>query len=70
MPLLGSLENSPRRRQRVNVLHEQDSRVVCDDIGIDDLAFTSDWMRRTKWAETYRAVDRRLLLKLREASKG
>jgi hypothetical protein len=75
IPLLGSLEDSPRRRQRVNALHKQeeerlaaqDGRVACGDTGLDDLASTSNWMRRTKWAETYRAVDRRLLLKLREA---
>jgi hypothetical protein len=75
MPLLGSLEDSPRRRRRVNALHEQeeerlttqDGRVACDDTRIDDLASTSNWMRRTKWAETYRGVDRRLLLKLRQA---
>ena len=75
MPLLGSLENSPRRRQRVNALHEQEQerlmaqsgRVACDDTGIDDLASTSNWMRRTKWAETYRGVDRRLLIELRQA---
>jgi hypothetical protein len=75
IPLLGSLEDSPRRRQRVNALHKQEEerlaaqggRVACDDAGIDGLASTSNWMGRTKWAETYRAVDRRLLLKLREA---
>jgi hypothetical protein len=75
MPLLGSLESSPRRRQQVNALHEQEQerlmaqsgRVACDDTGIDDLASTSKWMRRIKWAETYRGVDRRLLLKLRQA---
>jgi hypothetical protein len=74
MPLLGSLEDSPRRRRRLNALHEQeeerlaaqDGIVACDDTGIDDLASTSNWMRRTKWAETYRDVDRRLLLKLRQ----
>jgi hypothetical protein len=75
MSLLGSLEDSPRRRQRVNALHEQEherlmaqsGRVACDDTGIDDLASTSNWMRRTKWAETYRGVNRRLLLSLRQA---
>jgi hypothetical protein len=56
MPLLGSLESSPRRRQQVNALHEQEQerlmaqsgRVACDDTVIDDLAFTSNWMRRIK----------------------
>lgn len=75
MPLLGSLEDSPRRRRRLNALHEQeeerltaqDGRVACDDTGIDDLASTSNWMRRTKWADTYRGVDRRLLIELRQA---
>lgn len=75
MALLGSLESSPRRQQRVNALHKQEQerlmaqsgRVACDDTEIDDLASTSDCMRRTKWAETYRGVDRRLLLKLRQA---
>jgi hypothetical protein len=74
MPLLGSLDSSPRRRQRVNALHEQEQkrlmaqsgRVACNDTEIDDLASTSNWMRRTKWAEIYRGVDRRLLLKLRQ----
>jgi hypothetical protein len=54
MPLLGSLEDSPRRRRRLNALHEQeeerltaqDGRVACDDTGVDDLASTSNWMRR------------------------
>lgn len=75
-PILpASPDSSPRRRRRVNALHEQeeerlacrDSNIVYDDTGIDDLASTSNWMHRTNWAKRYKGVDRRLLLKLRGA---
>lgn len=76
--LPASPDSSPRRRRRVNALHEQeekrlacrDSNVAYDDTGIDDLASTSNWMHRTSWAKTYQGVDRRLLLKLREAPEA
>lgn len=74
-PALNSPDSSPRRRRRINALHEQEEerlaaqggKIAYNDTGIDGLASTSNWMRRTKWAKTYEGVDRRLLLKLREA---
>lgn len=66
-------ECSPRRRERVERmlgeemrhLDRQDHQRNATDTGIEDLAATSNWMRRTGWAETYKGVDRRLLLALR-----
>ena len=62
-------ECSPRRRQRVAALHEaksyrltQGERIrSATDTGIDDLALTSNWMRRTDLARTFDGADRRLL---------
>lgn len=69
------LEYSPRRRERVERMlgeemrhiDRQDHQRNATDTGIDDLAATSNWMRRTGWAETYKGVDRRLLLALRRS---
>jgi hypothetical protein len=69
------LECSPRRQERVERmlgeemrhLDRQDRQRSATDTGIDDLAATSNWMRRTGWAETYKGVDRRLLLALRRS---
>ncbi|KAK3680383.1 hypothetical protein LTR37_021276 [Vermiconidia calcicola] len=65
-------ECSPRRHQRVAVLHEEERQRVQDnehhhlatDTGIDDLALTSNWMRRTGWADTFAGADRQLLSQL------
>ena len=77
--LLGRLaavntESSPGRRRRVAALHEAETRRLTEwdwnrsatDTGIDDLALTSNWMRRTNWACTFDGVDRRLLLRFAE----
>lgn len=69
------LECSPRRRERVERmlgeevrhLDRQDCQRDATDTGIDDLAATSNWMHRTGWAETYKGVDLRLLLALRQS---
>ncbi|KAL8911339.1 MAG: hypothetical protein Q9171_003466 [Xanthocarpia ochracea] len=71
---------SPRRRRRVADLHEdQHRRIAADaqsrsttDLGPDDLALTSYWMRRTNWAATFTGADRLLLLLLtdRPAASG
>lgn len=63
---------SPRRRRRVAELHkDQHRRITADaqscsttDLGIDDLALTSNWMRRTNWAATFAGANRLLLLLL------
>ncbi|KAL8626151.1 hypothetical protein Q9189_008167, partial [Teloschistes chrysophthalmus] len=65
---------SPRRRRRVAELHEdQYRRITADaqsrsttDLGLDDLASVSNWMRRTNWAATFAGADRLLLLLLTE----
>lgn len=71
---------SPRRRRRVAELHEdQQRRIAADeqsrsttDLGADDLALTSNWMRRTNWATTFAGADRLLLSLLtdRPAANG
>jgi phosphohistidine phosphatase SixA len=53
--------------EEVRHLDRQDHQRNATDTGIEDLAATSNWMRRTGWAETYKGVDRRLLLALCEA---
>ena len=63
---------SPRRRQRVAELHEDQQRRIADnehgqsttDPGLDDMALTSNWMRRTGWATTFAGINRRVLLTL------
>lgn len=46
-------------------LAHQDGQRTSTDTGIDDLALTSNRMRRTAWAETYKGIDRRWLLAVR-----
>ena len=65
---------SPRRQRKVADMHQEEEHRLADlvqhcsttDVGIDDLAFRSNWMRRTGWQTTYHGVDRRLALQLRE----
>ena len=42
------------------------------DLGINDLALTSNWMHRTRWATTFAGADRLLLVLLtdRPAASG
>ncbi|KAL9025823.1 MAG: hypothetical protein Q9196_005419 [Gyalolechia fulgens] len=71
---------SPRRRRRVADLHEDQHRRIAADaqsrsttvLGLDDLALTSNWIRRTNWAATFTGADRLLLLLLtdRPAASG
>lgn len=69
------VEHSPGRRRHVAAMHEQETQRLDDtlhqqsstDTGIDDLAFTSNWMRRTRWAATFHGVDRQLLQALCQA---
>lgn len=73
-PTATDVSCSPRRRQKVAKLHEEEQqRIVAErqqrsaiDTGTDDLALTSNWMRRTGWATTFAGVDRLLLLRLAE----
>lgn len=63
---------SPRRQKRLAALHEKEEQRIADsahihtatDTGIDDLAFTSNWMRRTGWPDTFAGTDRCLLGRL------
>lgn len=65
----------PRRQDRVERmlgeemrhLDRQDHRCNPTDTGIDDLVATSNRMLRTGWAETYKGMDRRLILALWQA---
>ncbi len=72
---LSSPGRSPLRRQRVTAMHEEETRRLAErfhdhsatDTGIDDLALTSNWIRRTGWASTFAGVDRRLLQALSQS---
>ncbi|KAJ9636434.1 hypothetical protein H2199_000585 [Coniosporium tulheliwenetii] len=63
---------TPRRRQRLGKLHQGErDRIAAEapgcmrtDTGIDDLTLTSNWMRRTGWARTFRGADRVVLRRL------
>ncbi|KAK5109833.1 hypothetical protein LTR85_002038 [Meristemomyces frigidus] len=65
---------SPRRRARLEALHQDEKERMSSnacipsttDTGIDDLALTSNWMRRTGWAQTFANADRSMLLVLAE----
>ena len=69
-----NIDFSPRRQRRVVELHEAEACRLAEgdwnrsaiDTGVDDLALTRNWMRRTGWACTFYGVDRRLLLRLAE----
>jgi len=69
-----NIDFSPRRQRRVAELHAVEARRLAEgdwnrsaiDTGVDDLALTSNWMRRTGWARTFHGVDRCLLLRLTE----
>ena len=54
-------EEEPKR------LENREHNRSTTDTGIDDLALTSNWMRRTGWAGTFAGVDRRLLLALSQS---
>ena len=63
------VHGSPRRRRQVAIMHEEEEQWLeegrrkqsATDTGVDDLALTSNWMRRTGWATTFNGVDRQLL---------
>ena len=66
---------SPLRRQQVAAMHEEETRRLAErftnhkatDTGIDDLALTSNWIRRTGWASTFAGANRRLLQALSQS---
>ena len=66
---------SPRRRQQVTAMHEEETRRLAErfhnrsatDTGIDDLALTSNWIRRTGWTSTFAGVNRQLLQALSQS---
>ena len=63
------VHGSPRRRRQVAIMHEEEEQWLEEgrqkqsaaDTGVDDLALTSNWMRRTGWTTTFNSVDRQLL---------
>jgi hypothetical protein len=63
------IHGSPRRRRQVAIMHEEEEQWLeegrqkqsATDTGVDDLARTSNWMRRTGWATTFDGVERQLL---------
>jgi hypothetical protein len=63
------VHSSPRRRRQVAIMHEEEEQWLeegrqkqsATDTGVDDLALTSNWNRRTGWATTFDGVDRQLL---------
>ena len=74
VPASEGLEASPRRRERLVSLHDAERQRISHetlrrpstDKGIDDMALTSNWMRRTGWTELFAGVNRHLLLSLAE----
>lgn len=67
-------EGSPRRRQRLQVIHAAEKeraaaerQIRATDPEIDDPAFISNWMRRTDWARILHGADRRFLSRLTES---
>jgi hypothetical protein len=65
-------EQSPRRQAQVTAMLQREREHIArmevaqqaSEPADDDLALTTNWMRRTGWAETYAGADRRLLLQL------
>lgn len=67
--VIDPIECSPRRRERITMLHdierrrlkrpEEDGMTIEDEV--DDPALVSNWMRRTGWLKTFAGADRRLL---------
>ncbi len=63
---------TPRHRQWLDALHRgerdriaQEARTrLPSDTGGDDLSLTSNWMRRTDWASTFRGANRPILRRL------
>jgi len=53
------------KHEQLHITAEDQSHLTTD-IGLDDLALTSNWMRQTGWATTFAATDRLLLLMLAE----
>lgn len=66
--------DSPGRSQRVEDLRREELQLIttrasdfaATDTGIDDPTLTSNWMRRTGWARTFKDADRALLQRLCE----
>ena len=60
---------SPGRIRTLDALHRQERERIARDDGAHsatdvedkDLALISNWMRRTRWAETYKGLDRKVL---------
>lgn len=72
---IANLDCSPLRHQQVTAMHEEETQRLAErfnnhaatDTGIDDLALTSNWIRRTGWASTFADVNRRLLQALSQS---
>ena len=78
-PIPEVVNHSPRRRRVAAMYEAEEERLAhlrhdpaVTDTGIDDLAFISNWMRRTGWSVTFAGADRRLLVRLaqRPAARG
>lgn len=69
---LATETDSPGRRQRLDDLHGEElelltrraSNFAATDTGIDDSILSSNWMRRTGWAGTFKGANRALLQRL------
>ena len=68
------IDGTPRRRKKMHALHlEEEQRLTGEvvsqtvtDPGVEDLAFMSNWIRRTNWAQLFDGVDRQGLIQLAE----
>lgn len=68
----GDASGTPRRRQWLEALHQGERDRMAheardrlpSDTGMDDLSLTSNWMRRTDWANTFRGANRTILRQL------
>lgn len=73
-PSPAAADGSPRQRQRLDALHAEEERRAASetnrdksDTGIHDLAFVSNWMRRTDWVRIFTGADRECLSVLTES---
>jgi hypothetical protein len=68
----GDVDGTPKRRRWLEALHQEERDWMAQeardrlpsDTGVDDLSLTSNWMRRTDWANTFRGADRPILRRL------
>ena len=75
-----ALYRTPQRRKQVERIDLEEREMLASkkqtlasiDVGSDDLALTSNWMRRANWIHTYKGADRSILkrLTLRPYSNG